>query len=126
MTTQLEGVDDFTLPAAADFSTTGQYRGMYINTSGNVAIIANGTTYVDGILQNAPKSAEQARIGYAGIRKVYAGASVTVGALASFDTTARAVISATSGDLRFGKFLDAGAVGDVVRVLMQRGLSNVP
>lgn len=125
MTTQLEWGIPFTLPAAALLSGK-QYRGASINTSGQIALIANGTTKVDGIIQHDAASADQVRISVAGILKVAAGATVTVGALASMDTTGRAVISVTSGDFRFGKFLDAGAVGDIVRVLMQGGLPNVP
>lgn len=113
-----------TFPAAAALSGK-QYRGASINTSGQVALIANGTTKVDGIIQHDAASGDQVRIAINGILKVAAGGNVTVGALASMDTTGRAVISLTSGDFRFGKFLDAGASGDVVRVLMQPGLPNV-
>lgn len=118
----------YSAPAAADYSTK-QYCGMSIAAStGKPTLIAAGTTYLDGILQNAPVAGDPARIlGSDGdILKIKAGAAVTVGALASMDTTGRAVISVTSGDLRFGKFLDAGAVGEVVRVRVTRGLSNVP
>lgn len=125
MTTQLSWGIPFTLPAAAALSGK-QYRGGSINTSGQIALIALGTTRVDGIIQHDAASGEQVRIETQGILKVAAGANVTVGALASMDTTGRAVISVTSGDLRFGKFLDAGAVGEIVRVLIQNGLPNVP
>lgn len=125
MTTQLEEGPGFTLPAAADLSAS-QYLGCTINTSGQVALITNGTTYLDGILQNSPTSGGQARLQDKKILKVVAGGAVTVGALASMNTVAKGVISVTSGDFRFGKFLDAGAAGDIVRVLIQRGLPNVP
>lgn len=129
MTTQLANEAlAYSAAAAADYSAK-QYCGMTIAAStGAITLIAAGTTYLDGILQNAPTSGQQARIlGADGdILKVAAGATVTVGALASMDTTGRAVISVTTGDKCFGKFLDGGAVGEIVRVRITRGLPNVP
>lgn len=126
MTSQLSWGKPFSLPAAAVLAADKVYRGASINTSGQFALIANGTTRVDGIIQHSAASGDQVRCETDGILKVQAGATVTVGALAAMDTTGRAVISVTSGDFRFGKFLDAGAVGEIVRVLIQRGLPNVP
>lgn len=131
MTTQLANdALAYSAPAAADYSAaTNRYRGASIAaTTGKVTLIANGTTYLDGIIQEPVASGAQCRIlGADGdILKVQAGASVTVGALASMDTTGRGVVSVTTGDLRFGKFLDAGSVGEVVRVRINRGLPAVP
>ena len=124
MTTQQAGVEPFSLPAAADF-TGKAYSLVKINTSGQFALVSGATDYVDGVLQADCVSGAQARVEYSGILKVKAGGTVTVGALASPNASALAVIGAT-GNATFGKFLDAGVSGDIVRVFMQRGLPTAP
>jgi len=124
MSNQQAGVEPFSLPAAADFSAA-RYKLVKLNTSGQFALVTAATDYVDGIIQANVASGEQCRVETHGILKVLLGGTVTVGALASPNTSALAAIG-TTRNATFGKFLDAGVSGDVVRVLMQRGLGTAP
>lgn len=127
MTTQNRALEPFSLPAAA--SMVGkQYRLCYINTSGQWAVVANGTTKAQGVSQHEPASGEQLRCEQTvgGPLKVTLGGTVTVGAKCSADTAGKGVVSVTSGDYCHGIFLDAGVSGDVVRVLFRPDLANVP
>lgn len=125
MTSQLSWGQPFSLPAAASMSGK-QYQLATINTSGQWALCSAGTDDVLGVIQHDAASGDQVRCETMGILKVKAGGNVTVGAYASSDASGKAVISVTSTHKRFGMFLDAGASGDIVRVLMIRGLPNVP
>lgn len=114
MATQIGGYEPFTLPAAADLSAK-QYYCVKQNSSGQFALCSAATDLVDGILQNLPKSGEQARVQWRGILKVKLGGTVTVNALASVNSSGLAVVGASTNPT-FGKFMDAGVSGDIVRV----------
>lgn len=97
------------LIAAADYSSSGQYHAMAV--TGLMA--ASGVTGV-GILQNKPKSGEDASVTYAGRSRFYAGAAVAAGAQLTI-TASGWLITATSGTNVVGKALAAvtsGSVGD--------------
>lgn len=114
-TENLDGI--YSYPAAADLSAN-QYQFASVNTSLEAALTAAGAL-PDGLLHNLPKAGEMARLVHlrgvvvkakVGAGGVTAGAVVCVGA-------AGIVVSATSGHIRIGKALKAGAAGDIIEML---------
>jgi hypothetical protein len=107
----------FSLPAAADLSAA-QYKFVKVNTSGQAALVATAGVDAHGVLQNDPAAAGRAAtVLFSGITKVVAGGTVTVGARASIDSSGRAVVA--TGPASCGTFLSAGAVGEIVTMLLQ-------
>ena len=107
----------FSLPAAADYSAE-QYKFVKINTSGQAVLVAALGVDVTGVLVNDPAAAGRpATVVTSGVVKVYAGATVTVGAKVVADATGRAIIA--DGPKAIGTFLTAGAVGEVVSILLE-------
>lgn len=106
---QVIGVD-----AGADLNTgsindgTGtQYKA--VTAAGVIA--ANATTAL-GILQNKPKSGEDASLGFAGRSRYVAGAAVAVGARLTV-TTSGYMTTAGSGDDFIGRALGAVSSGGI-------------
>lgn len=69
-----------TLPAAADLSAK-QYYFVKVNSSGQAALCSAATDKPIGVLQNTPKSGEEASILVVGGTKVIASASLDEGTL---------------------------------------------
>lgn len=87
-----------------------------VNQASNAA--SSFTLGIVGVLQNKPNSGQAATVGYSGRSKVVAGAAVTAGRLLTTNSSGRA-INATSGQLVFGRALDAaGANGEVITALL--------
>lgn len=78
-----------TLVAGADLSAD-QYKFVEIGTGGVVTLCNGATDKPIGVLQNAPKSGEEAEIVVAGGTKVVAGAALTVGTLIGTGSTGKA------------------------------------
>ena len=107
------------LPASTNLSSN-QYCFVEVDTNGQIAVSGVGNDAI-GVLQDDPASAGIVGLimtGHGGITKVKAGGTVTVGALAACDSSGRAVV-ATSGTFILGKFLEAGAVNNIVKILFQ-------
>lgn len=128
-TENLDGIYSF--PAAADYRTN-QYQFVTINSAGR-AVLAGAGTRPKGLLHNAPNAytvagAEPARVvSKAGVVvKVKLGGTVTVGGAMSCNSTGQGVISATSGHVIFGTFLEAGVSGDIVSALYEGYVGLVP
>lgn len=113
----------YSLPAAADFSAfvgrvpTHQYKFVVINSSGAIALAGAGVR-ADGILENFPKPAEQARFGsgHGGVRKIKLGGNVAIGDQLTPNGSGLAVV-AVAGDEKHGKALRAGVAGNVIEML---------
>lgn len=109
----------FSLPAAADFSAgQSRYRGVVINTAGQVALAGAGV-YIDGILKNEPKQGEQARFEfYHGVHKGRAGAAFGAGVDLAVNANGEFVEAAGEDTVVVAKSIDAAtAAGSHVRVL---------
>ena len=81
------------------------------------AVSAAGAQLPAGVLQNNPNSGEAASIAYAGLSKVWAGATTTARAVLTTNGSGQA-IDAVSGDIVVGRFLEAGASDDRVSALL--------
>ena len=68
-----------TLKAGADLSSTGQYRFVKLDGSGDVVLCAAITDKPIGVLQNDPKLGEEAEIMVDGVTKLEADSAVAVG-----------------------------------------------
>jgi len=107
-----------TLPVAADYSTTGIYRFVDVNSSGQAVLVAGAGLEGIGVLENDPSAAGMAgTVAVSGKVKVYAGGTVAAGAWVQSDANA-AGITAASGDYVFGKCVDGGASGELIEVLL--------
>lgn len=109
-----QALDLLTLPANADLSAA-QYKFVDLNSSGNLAVAADGGTAI-GVLQNKPAAA--ARPGTfckVGDRtKVLLGGTLTPGArVASGGTGGGRAVAALSGERALGIIVQGGADGEI-------------
>lgn len=114
------------LTAAADLSSTGQFKAVkLLSTAGQVNLAATSilVSKVVGLLQNNPKSGDAAEVAYQGIAKGIAGTSaIRIGHILAVNTTSNLVNTTTDNVQQVGKALaDASAIGDVIPVLLQPG-----
>lgn len=93
--------------AGADLSSGKQYKAIAVGGT-----IAAANTATLGLLQNKPKSGEDATIAYAGRIKFVAGAAVAAGA-GVMVTTSGYLITVVSGSLPCGKALEAVSSGGI-------------
>ena len=93
--------------AGADLSDDEQYKAIAIGGT----IAATGNTTI-GILQNKPKSGEDATLGYAGRSRYRAGAAVAAGGLMTV-TGSGWLVTVSSGDVSVGKALGAVSSGGI-------------
>lgn len=78
-----------TLPAGADLSTK-QYYFVKVNTSGEAVLCDAATDRPIGVLQNSPKSGQEAAIVVVGGTKVVSSASIDEGALIGTNNAGKA------------------------------------
>lgn len=122
MTTQ-QRLLTISLEAAADLSLL-QFRFMELS-SGQVQAVSGAGGNSVGVLQNDPAAqGRAAEVAFGGIVKVEAGATVTQDADVQSDAVGRA-IDASTGDRVLGVALDAGAIGELIRVLLVSNHLNV-
>ncbi len=108
----------FSLEASADLSAA-QHHCVDVDSNGRVAVVTGSGDDVAAILQNDPNAlGNAAALMKTGISKVVAGAAVAAGALVMSNASGRA-ITATSGQVVFGRALEAAATGgEVIPVLL--------
>ena len=112
-----ENVKCITLPAAADFSTTGMYRFGSVNASGQVALTA-ADARIDGVVYDKPDTIGHATaVAIEGIAMVELGGTVAAGAEVESDASGVAVTKAAG--LAGGVALVAGVSGDIIPVLLK-------
>ena len=102
------------IPANADLSAS-QYCLVTMNSSGKVAVVGAGLS-ADGVLQNKPAAANRAAsvaTTPGQITKIKAGASFSAGDHLTPDSSGRA-ITATSGDVRSAKAMEAASGANVI------------
>ena len=106
------------LNAAADLSTTGQFR--FVDVTADRAVNLTGAAgKAVGVLQNKPKSGEPATIyGVGSTSKVTASAAIVAGAIVGSAASGKARTAVTS-DVRLGVALEAAAAdNDEISVLL--------
>lgn len=109
-----EQLRSITLAAGADLSAK-QFYFVEVNSSGAAVLAGDGENAV-GVLQNDPTSGNAATVGFFGVTKVKAGGTVTAGGFVASDTNGKAVTAAT-GDIILGTFLEGGVSNDLVSIL---------
>lgn len=126
------GVTDFLAVAAADYSTTGQYRFVDLNGSSQIARVTTAGAKAFGVLQNAPASGAIAIVRRRGLSYVYAGDTIADGNTLAVEGTngrAKVAVAATvsgggadpaddpvDGSFAMGTALLDGAAGDLIRM----------
>lgn len=108
-----------TLPAAADYSSTGQYLFVGVDSSGQAAVIASQGADAIGVLQNDPAAAGRAAsVAVGGVTKVLCGEdSLAAGVKVTPGADGRAETAAT-GDFVVGWTLVGGDDGEVISILL--------
>lgn len=110
-------VETFTLPAGADLSAK-QFYFVELNNTGKVTVCNSAGERAFGVLQNDPTANQAATIAIGGVAKVIAGDTIAIGDQIATDASGRA-IPATTGQIVLGDAISAGAVGNVVSVLLR-------
>jgi hypothetical protein len=115
------------LAAAANYSATGQYRGMVASASADhTAVLASvAGQQIIGILRNEPESGEACEIVIEGVAKGIAGGTIVRGDRLSVDANGAFVASTGAGAI-VGVALESAASGAIFSLLMHpRPLSRV-
>jgi hypothetical protein len=106
------------LDAAADYSTTGIYRFMNVDSNGRAVKVSSAGGHAIGILMNDPEQYQAGTIAYAGVAKVYVGTGgVTAGNVVQSDANG-AAIAASDEDYCIGIALETAAAGALASVLL--------
>lgn len=109
------------LAAAADYTSTGQYRGMVASTAANnTAVLASAAGQsIIGVLRNEPDSGEACEIVVAGVAKVICGGTVTRGDRLSVDGNG-AFVTASGAGMVCGVALQSGTSGALISMLIDK------
>lgn len=111
-----ENMQTVSLMAGADLRTE-QFGLLKIDSNGAVVLAGLGED-VDGVLVNEPASGRVAQVAINGIVKVKCGGTFAAGASLASNASGRAIVAGT-GNMVFGKALEAGVAGRVISVLFQ-------
>jgi hypothetical protein len=104
--------------ASATLAAKQYYLVKQASTAGEVIVGAAATDAILGVLQNDPAAGEAAAIGWGGVLKVAAEASVSAGNYVTCSSTGRAKASTTDGNYFLGIAIDASSsAGDIIRVV---------
>ncbi len=110
-----ENLRSITLPAAADFSTTGQWRFGTVNSSGQVALTSSAGR-VDGIIQDNPDAADkECAVGIHGVSHLELGGTIAAGGSLQSGSSGVGVSGTTNAK---AIALESGVSGDVISVLL--------
>lgn len=105
----------YQLVAGADLNTGGGTGAQYKAVAVDGTIAATGTAAI-GLLQNKPKSGEDATVAYDGFMKGVAGAAITAGARVIV-TTSGYLITAVGAVIPCGRAVTAAVSGGIVNIL---------
>ena len=107
--------------AAADYSTTGQYRFVYISSANTVTLCGAGTMPI-GILQNNPAAGEIANVMLLGTSRLSMSAAAAVMARLESAANGQGVTTTTDTDSVAAIVIEAATAGDdQVTVLLTPG-----
>lgn len=111
-----------TLLAAADLSTTGQFRFGVVNSSGKIALASAGAR-VDGCVQNNPAADRPVEFDIVGVTHVEYGGTVTAGD--ELESGASGVAVTLAGATYVAAVaLESGVSGEVHAVLLKQVGAN--
>ncbi|MGD9152440.1 MAG: hypothetical protein PVG30_02120 [Gammaproteobacteria bacterium] len=107
--------------AAADYSTTGQYRFVYLSAADTVTLCGAGATPI-GILQNNPVQNAIAEVMLFGISRLSMSAAGAIMARVACAADGQGVVSTTDTNPIGAIIIQAAtAADDVIRVLLTPG-----
>lgn len=106
-----------TLLAAADFSTTGQFRFGVIDSAGKIALASAGAR-VDGVVANNPESGRVVEFDIFGVTMVEYGGTITAGSEVESGASGVAVVL-SGATYCAGIALESGVSGDIRPVLVK-------
>ncbi|NUB16780.1 hypothetical protein GAY28_32610 [Azospirillum brasilense] len=109
--TQILDLEAF--PAGADLSTK-QFHAVKFNGDGALVTAGDGDDIL-GILEDKPKSGEQATVSIAGRPKAKLGGNVAPGALLAVNANAQ-LITAAAGKRIVARAMESGAAGEIIQV----------
>lgn len=121
----METVLSKTYTAAADYSSTGQYRFVYLSAANTVTLTGAGEAPI-GILQNAPASGEDAEVMLYGVSRLDMSAAAAI--MAKIGSAANGQgVAMTGDDEIYGAIcLEAAtAAGDEIKVLLCPGAPTI-
>jgi hypothetical protein len=110
-----------TLVAAADFSTSGQYLLVKLDSNGKAALCSAATDRPIGVLQNAVKSAGEAQVLLVGGTKLIAGGTIAIGDPLTVNSSGQAVKATIGTDTTkyvIGTALTGGASGEIITAVI--------
>ncbi len=103
-----------TLPAAADYSTTGQYLFVNVDGNGRALVVAAQGADALGVLSDKPAAIDRAaRVVIGGVTQVMAGDTITPDDKLTTGADGRAEVAA-SGDHVVAHAITGGADGQVI------------
>lgn len=108
------------LTAAADLSSSQFKTVKLASTAGQVKAVAASTDEAIGVLQNAPKSGEEAEVASVGIVKALVEASVSAGNFLGPSATGRLKAAETDNNINIGYALEGSttSAGDLIKVML--------
>ena len=107
--------------AAADYSSTGQYRFVKLTSANTITLCGAGERPI-GILQNNPEAGEIGNVMLYGISKLYASAAIALMAAVGIAADGEGVTTTTDTDEYGGLCVEAGtAADDVIQILLTPG-----
>ncbi len=117
---QALGVLDLTFKAGEDLSEK-RYYFVYLSDDHTVSLCASGHVNAIGVLQNNPKSGEEALVRVLGTSKVVSGTPISAGDRVVSDVNGKAdkeaALSGTE-QIALGIALEDAAAGDVFEILL--------
>ena len=102
--------------ASADYSTTGQFRAVYISADMTVATVASKGAIAFGILQNKPKAGEACDVMCVGVSKLVAGTGDLAAAAQWESDNDGSGVTAEAGKVGLGSVLKPAAAGELATV----------
>lgn len=109
-----------TLVAGADLSSD-QFKFVKMDTNGKAVLVSGATDRPIGVLQNAPKSGEEAEVTIVGGTKVKAGGNLSEGSVVKTSAAGLAVACTVGTDTThyiLGTSLVDGANGEIVTAVV--------
>lgn len=115
---------DISAKAAADYSTTGQYRFVAQSSGDLISLCVTGSTMGSagpfGILQNDPSSNQAATVRVFGLSKCVASEGIAAGALITVDAVGQARNALSTGTFVIGRALSTATTsGNIFEVFVQ-------
>lgn len=107
-----------TVPAAADYSTTGQYLFVNIDGNGRALLVSSQGADAIGVLSDKPAAIDRpARVVIGGVTKCIAGETITPDDKLTTGADGRAEVALT-GDHVVAHAVTGGADGEVITISM--------